>query len=245
MASARTRSGTVTLWFGLVGFAVLQAWFVHDKTDGIRPGIEEMPPPPDGTALKALAFGDEEFLFRYLSRWLQNVGDGGGRVRPLRDYDYDLIVGWLETLDSFDAYKSDYVHELAARYFGEVNIDPGRVRKIVQYLRLVGIRDPAHNWKWLVWSAHTARSLKDVDLLKGIARDLQSPELVNPDVPAWVRVLPVRLYHLADDDDDARDALAKTDPKDIESIARARKALDDAVRRGGRKAGSGEESGIQ
>lgn len=230
-------------WLPLMALAVVQAWFVHGLTRQMRPGIEEMPPPPTLMALKAMALGDEEFMFRYMGRWLQGVGDGGGRVRPLRVYDYDRVVNWLKALDAFDAERSDYVHALAAKYFGQVNIDPDRVRKIADYLRAVGEKDPAHRWQWLVWCGRAAHfPLKDPALTKAIAHDLQSPELNRPDIPAWVRVLPVRLYHQVGDEEDARAAAATISPEDIIEFNRERHALDEAIRRGGPSA-SAEDNG--
>ena len=207
------------LWTLILLFVATQIAFSFN-TRPLRAAIDEMPPPPTDRALKAMAFGDDEFLFRHLGRWLEYVGDGGGRVRPLREYDYDRVVGWLETLDKYDQDRSDYIHTLAAQYFGQVYIDPNRVRMILAYLRQAGLKDPVHNWKWLIWSAHTAnKPLKDKALLAAIAKDLQSPELKNPAVPAWVRLLPIRLYVRAGDEAGARDALAKADPADIAAVA--------------------------
>ena len=80
------------IWLALGALLAAQIWF-FEQTAGLRPAIEDMPPPPTETALKAIAFGDKEFLFRHLGRWLQGVGDGGGRLHPLRDFDYDDVVG--------------------------------------------------------------------------------------------------------------------------------------------------------
>lgn len=219
------------LWGILALFVAAQVWFAVG-TRHLRSAIEEMPPPPSAQGLRAMALGDTEFLYRHLGRWLEYVGDGGGRVRPLREYDYDRVVGWLQVVDDLDARRSDYIHVLAAQYFGEVNIDPGRVRKIVDYLRGMALADPVRNWRWLVWASRAARSpIKDPELLKAIAHDLQSPELKSPAVPAWVRALPIRLYHDAGDQADSQDAALHLSPEDRATLEAARKALLERMHR--------------
>jgi len=212
-----------------------QIWFASDHRN-LRHAIEEMPPAPSGPALKFMALGDDEFLFRHLGRWLEMVGDGGGRVRPLRDYDYDRVVAWMETLDELDRNRSDFIHEIAARYFGEItsSVDQGnaRLRKIVGYLRVVALHDPARFWRWLVWDAQKARKpINDPELIEMLARDLQSPELVNPLVPAWVRILPIKLYQVAGNQAAAQDALAKASPKDIAEVEEMRRRMAESFRK--------------
>jgi hypothetical protein len=228
------------LWGVILLFFAAQVWFVT-AIGGLRPVIDEIPPTPSEHSLKAMSFGDDEFLFRYMGRWLQFIGDGGGRIRPLHEYDYDRVVDWLAALDRLDDGRSDYGHELAARYFGEItpSVDPGftRLRKIVDFLRITALRDPAREWPWLVWAAHKARNpMNDSALTEALARDLQSPELKDKSVPAWVRVLPVQLYHAAGNDTAAREALAAVTPEDRKEVEAMREALERkmrAFRRGG------------
>lgn len=220
------------LWGLLMLLVAAQVWLAVGSRH-LRSAIEEMPPPPSAQALRAMALGDTEFLYRHLGRWLEYVGDGGGRVRPLREYDYDRVVGWLEVVDDLDARRSDYIHVLAAQYFGQVSIDPTRVRKIVDYLRGVALADPVKNWRWLVWASHQARKpINDPALMKAIAHDFQSPELKDPSVPAWVRAMPIRLYRDAGDEADSRDAAQNLSPKDRAEIQAARDALLERIRKG-------------
>ena len=223
------------LWIMIALFMVLQIGFARDHRH-LRVAIEEMPPPPTDRALTAMALGDKEYLFRQLGRWLEMVGDGGGRVRPLRDYDYDRVVGWLEALDRLNGNRSDLTHTIAARYFGAitsaVDTNHERLRKIFGYLRMAGLGDPAHFWPWLVWDADRARKpLADPYLIKMIARDLQSPELKNPQVPAWVRVLPVRLYTDAGDRPAAEQALGQISPEDKAEVEAERRHMFEETQR--------------
>lgn len=193
------------IWLLLAAFLSAQLIFAH-AVKPLRPAIEEMPYPLGGMALKALAFGDDQFVFRAVARWLQDVGDGGGRMRPLRDYDYDRVVGWLRRLDSLDD-RSDYAHVLAARYFGalvEPKAGPPRVKKIAEYLRQVALGDPAHRWSWLVWAAIAEQHMvKDRALGLTLANDAASLR-GNAAVPAWLPLIAIPLYRLAGDEAAAR-----------------------------------------
>ncbi|HEY1720147.1 MAG TPA: hypothetical protein VGG27_02795 [Magnetospirillaceae bacterium] len=240
-ASSETRNTlkyTRWLWGMFFLFLAAQIW-VSISTRNLRVAVDDMPSPPSVRSLKAMAFGDDEFLFRYLGRWLQFIGDGGGRIKPLRDYDYDRVVYWAEALDALDDNKSDYIHELMARYFGEITVavDPKseRLGKVVGYLHVVALNDPAHFWKWLVWVANKARNpMRDGPLIEAIARDLQSPELKTKAVPAWVRVLPVRLYLSIGERDKAQAVLDHITPEDRAEIEAQKRALDAAVAQGKR-----------
>lgn len=186
------------VWIPLIVFLLAQIGF-SNAVRPLRPAIEEMPFPLSDLGLKAVALGDDQFLFRYLARWLQDVGDGGGRVRPLVDYDYDRVVGWLRALDHLDD-RSDYSYLLAARYFGAV-MDPiggpPRIRKIVEYFHELGFADPGRHWPWLVWAATKAhRVVKDKALCGTIADDLVALR-ANPDVPSWLPLLASPLYRFA------------------------------------------------
>lgn len=188
------------VWIALFGFLGLQigySWVLLP----LRPAFEEIPFPLSDVGLKGIALGDEQFLFRFLARWLQDVGDGGGRLRPLRDYDYDRVVGWLKSLDRLDD-QSEYGHELAARYFGALTdptSGPVRVGKIAAYFRELALADPARHWRWLVWAATRAhRFVKDRDLSERIANDLIGLR-DNDQVPVWLPLLASPLYRFAGD----------------------------------------------
>ena len=182
------------IWLALLLLLSAQLMFAHHVRD-LRAGIDEMPYPLRGVALKTLAFGDDQFLFRAVARWLQDVGDGGGRVRPLRDYDYTRVVGWLQTLDKLDG-QSDYGYVLAAHYFGAVT-DIQKVAVIAEYFRTEGMTDPARRWTWLVWAvAQTIHRIKDQRLASSLAKDILSLR-GDSRVPDWLLLLVPGLYQTA------------------------------------------------
>jgi hypothetical protein len=189
-------------WVWLILFAALTMQIGTARwLRPLRPGIEEMPYPLGDQGLKGLSLGDDQFLFRALARWLQDVGDGGGRVRPLRDYDYDRVVGWLKALDGLDP-RSEYLYWLGSHYFGAIT-DPGKgpekVAKVVDYFRTAALADPEHRWSWLVWAAVKAHhTVKDKALMAKVAADLVSLK-GRSDIPAWLPLLAIPLYRAAGD----------------------------------------------
>ncbi|PKU26516.1 hypothetical protein [Telmatospirillum siberiense] len=194
------------LWIVLVALLCAQVGYARILRP-LRPAIEEMPFPLNEQGIKGLALGDDQFLFRVLARWLQDVGDGGGRVRPLIDYDYDRVVDWLKVLDRLDE-RSDYSFVLGASYFGSVmepNAGPSRVRKIALYFRERALADPARRWPELVWAGERARRIvKDRQLSELIAGDLSALR-DNPRVPAWLPLLAPPLYRFAGNNRAAED----------------------------------------
>lgn len=198
----------------LVFFALLSAQIVFaHQVRGLRAAIEEMPYPLSDMALKVFAFGDEQFLFRAVARWLQDVGDGGGRVRPLKDYDYDRVTDWLQILDNLDG-KSIYGYYLAAHYFGAVN-DNRKVVLIAKYFQRSAMADPARRWPWLVWAASRAQHpVRDAALAAALARDILSLRTV-PGVPDWLVLLVPGLYRSAGNDNAARGLEQSSEFKDL------------------------------
>lgn len=222
------RRAQALTWLLLSLFLAAQLAFAQ-AAKPLRARIEEMPYPPSPPALKLLAFGDDQFLFRALCRWLQDVGDGGGRVRPLRDYDYDRVVGWLRAADALDA-ESQYPYELATNYFGALSdpaTAPARVAKIVEYCREAALADPPRRWQWLVWAAaKTPLTVKDRGLAHLLATDFLAMR-DQAEVPPWLPLLAIPLYRFSGDLAAAHaletdPALAELRRQAVETLARQR-----------------------
>lgn len=132
-----------------------------------------LPDLPQDRAVDALAFGDSQFLFRYLALTLQNAGDNGGRVTPLKNYDYEKVVAWLELLDHLDV-QTHWTIAMSNGYFGQTqNTDD--VKPIVRYMQSHVAQDPAVKWPWLVNAINLARHRYKGDWLAlDVARQLAS-----------------------------------------------------------------------
>lgn len=171
----------------LLGLTVAAQVAFHAATREVTPPWDVLGPPPTPAALDLLAFGDHQVLYRWATLSLQNAGDGGGRVTPLTDYDYESVVGWLERLDALDP-QAQMVPALAAYYFGQTR-DRDDLRRIVQFLHAAAVHDPGHRWRYLAHAVVMARHrLHDLPLALDLAHTLA--DLPVADLPLWARQMP-------------------------------------------------------
>ena len=174
----------------------------HRERRAEWPGV---PPPPSLPIAPAMALGDPQLFYRAATFALQNMGEEGGRVTPLADYDYARLGAWLDLLDRLDP-KARYAPTLAAYYFGQTPDSEG-LRRIVAYLNRVGARDPARNWRWLAHATYLARHrLHDLPLALAVARHLAG--LPEGKVPLWVRQMPAFVLAEVGEREAARDLMA-------------------------------------
>jgi len=214
----------VSLSLCLVGLVALQI------VDGLhlrplRSAIEQMPSPPSAAALKAMAFGDDQFLYRAELSWLQEVGDGGGRLRPLREFDYGRVADWLRALDRLDP-QSDAMFQLGSAYFGAIS-DPKtastQLPPLIDYYAEGGMADPARRWHWLVWAAiKTQHVVKSPVMADRLVDDLLAVR-ANPDAPAWLPLLAPPLLRAVGETE--RAAALDADPDIVERRRKANEIL--------------------
>ena len=143
-----------------------------------------VPPAPKEQVAAFYGLGDETFAYRINALMLQNLGDTGGRVTMLRDYDYNSLSSWFFLQDKLDP-KSDFMPHLAAYYFGNVQ-EPEKYRPVLEYLKMVGARPEGIKWNWLYFAVYYARhKLNDLDKALELANVLAQTK--NPNVPDMVR----------------------------------------------------------
>ena len=171
------------------------SWGIRD----VRPTLGILPDLPEQAALDALAFGDRQFLFRYLALELQNAGDNGGRVTPLRNYDYDKVVDWLDLLEDLDL-TSHWPIAMANGYFGQTPKTED-VEPIIRYMQAHVAQEPERKWPWLVNGIYLARhrlrndwvaldvavQLASYDYDRMNSASLQMPMLVMDDLEQFGR----------------------------------------------------------
>lgn len=175
-------------------------WFVSSDVYARWAGV---PPVPSQTGSVMMALGDAEFSFRSGSLTLQNLGDGGGNVTPLKDYDYSKLGKWFWLLHDLDP-ASDHVPMTAAYYFGATRV-PSDVRVVVGYLAAVGQNPVGDKWRWLAHAVYLARHrLKDMDLALDLAYKLAKMQPVSGELPMWARQMPAFVLKARGDKEDAR-----------------------------------------
>jgi hypothetical protein len=148
-----------------------------------------VPPVPTRTGALMTTLGDAQFSFRMGALALQQLGDFGGRVTPIKDYDYQKLGGWFWLLDSLDP-ASDHVPRLAAYYFG-VTQSPADAAVLVAYLGTVGNSPVGEKWRWLAQAAYLARyKMHDLGLALDLAYKLSKLQPVSGELPGWARQMP-------------------------------------------------------
>lgn len=191
--------------------AALQAAF-WSQTRDLRAGWQGVPPPPPPEVARVLAFGDGQFLYRNATFALQNMGDEGGRVTPLKDYDYERLGRWFALLDEFDP-KSNYLPVLVGYYFSQSQ-NTEDVRVVVDYLTGIATRDPKRNWRWLAHAVYLARHrIGDMRLALDLAYRLAGLDVSG--LPIWTKQMPAFVLAEVGDKEAARDimeVILKTDP---------------------------------
>lgn len=165
----------------LFGMQVL-LWFF---TYRIKPSFMITPYPPTSMEIKALSFGDEQFLYRKLVFTLQNAGDKVGQTTNINNYDYNRIKRWFVALDKMDL-KSEYIPYMAAYYYSYVRKEENS-KMIAQYIVDYAKRDPQKHWRMLTTAAYiyfkkVANSNQEIQEIGDILVQQQN-------IPIWAKTL--------------------------------------------------------
>lgn len=187
----------------LVGVAALLNFLVWLASSDIYARWGGVPPAPSRQSSVIMGLGDQEFAYRFGAITLQNLGDSGGQITPLKDYNYQELAKWFTLLDQLDP-VSDHVPMLAAFYFGATLV-PKDVRVVYDYLARVGDNPRGQKWRWLVHAIFLARHrLDDLDLALDLAYKLAKMQPVDDTLPAWARQMPALVLSAKGDHDDAK-----------------------------------------
>lgn len=143
-----------------------------------------VPPVPKANSLIMGFLGDQQLAFRVSAMALQNYGSIG-QTESLKNYNYDMLGKWFSLLDTLDP-KASFVPYLAAYYYGAVP-DASKLKPVISYLEVVGMRPGEGHWRWLAEAAYLARHrMHDMDNALRIARELGS--IYDPQkMPNWTR----------------------------------------------------------
>ncbi len=154
---------------------------------GIQSQWTNVPPAPDDKYASAYGLGDASFAYRLNGIMLQNIGDTGGRVTSLKDYNYNDLSRWFFLQNQLDS-SSDYTPYLASYYFGSVQ-EPEKFRPVLDYLMSVGLQTSGEKWRWLAQGVYLARyKMKDLDKALEMAKILANTPYEK--APGWVRQMP-------------------------------------------------------
>lgn len=160
-------------------------------TRDYRPLWLDVPPAPSEKTSAGITLGDGQFAYRSYGVTMQNIGDVGGRVTPLRDLNYDMLTKWFDVLDALDP-KSNFMPMLVAYYFSATD-NPDQLDGPIAYLRKVGLREAGHykKWRWLVSAIYLAKhKQKDFDKALSMAHELSALQDQDIALPSWAKNMP-------------------------------------------------------
>ena len=151
-----------------------------------------VPPVPSEISAVSSTLGDKQFASRVISMMIQNLGSTGGRITPIKDYDFEKLGGWFMLNHSLDP-NANIIPFMAAYYFGSSQ-DPPKIRPVIDYLRVAGNSTEGEKWRWLAQAIYLSRfKLKDLNLAIEMSEELAALE--KQDMPAWTRHLKVSVLN--------------------------------------------------
>jgi hypothetical protein len=188
---------------GLALAQVVVSYFIRNL-DARR---DYLAPVPSEAAQDAMAFGDHQFLHRMFALEVQNAGDTGGRIVPIKNYDFGRVVGWLEVLERLDP-RSSFAIGMADGYFGQTQ-DVHNVAPVVRFMMRDVAINPPQKWRWLYGAIYLARHrLRDDNLGLEVARQLASYDFEGID--PWASMTPAFILEDAGDYRGAIDVVRET-----------------------------------
>lgn len=168
---------------------------VYERWSGV-------PPVPTRSGAITMTLGDPQFSYRTLALTLQNLGDVGRDVTPLKDYNYPELGKWFRLLFSLDP-VSDHVPMIAAYYFGATKV-PKDVAVVVDFLSIAGAIPVGDKWRWLAHAVYLAQHrMYNLDLALKLAYELaKMPN--SGEMPQWARQMPAFVLQKKGDREAAR-----------------------------------------
>jgi hypothetical protein len=161
---------------------------------------------PTKNGARMMTLGDTQFAYRFGAITLQNLGDGGGRVTPIKDYDFPMLGKWFWLLNELDP-ASNHVPMVASFYFGATPI-PKDVAVVVNYLAQVGQNPIGNKWRWLAHAVYLAQyRMDDQNLALDLAYKLTRMQPVGDNLPIWARQMPAQVLKKIGEKDAARNMM--------------------------------------
>ena len=156
---------------------------IWTETSKILPRLDIIEDAPHIAEARIEALGDSQLAFRTLAFSLQNSGDSFGRFTALKNYDFEVVAGWLHLLDKLDA-KSNYTPSIASYYYSNTQRKEDN-KYIVEYLNSHYDTDPKNKWWWLTQAVSIANfKMKNKELALKYAKKLAQSEA---EIPLWAR----------------------------------------------------------
>ena len=151
-------------------------------------GAQALQDPPSLIELRLASLGESVMASRLTMLYLQSFDIQPGIIIPYRDLDYKKVEDWLEVSQDLDE-RDAYPLFAASGLYLEVN-DPGRKRRMLDFIYREFLKNPEARWPWLARGVLAAKyGLHDLPLAFNYAEALGKAS----NLPAWAREMPVFL----------------------------------------------------
>lgn len=171
----------------MLAFAVLLNIGFWLSVRGEQAKWGNVPPAPPQSSAASSGLGDYGLAYRSIGLMLQNLGDTGGRVTSLQDYDYNMLTSWFFIQHHLDP-RSDYTPYLAAYYYSATQA-PKAYYPVLDYLEKAGLSTQGEKWRFLAHAVYLARFvIEDQERALALANKLAAHP--KTDLPAWTRQMP-------------------------------------------------------
>jgi len=219
------------LWLFLAAALSAQvAWQAMQRP--AAPAAVDLPPAPTAGALRLASLGEPEAAARVFMLYLQAFDLGGTNSLPYRELDYERLIGWLRAILALDP-RSEYPLFSAARLYAEVS-DPGKSRRMLEFIHDEYLKDPNRRWQWLAHAALVAKHrLKDLALARRYAATLDRHTTAGH-VPLWAKQMEIFILEDMGEVEAARIMLGGllesgtvTDPAELRFLHERLRALED------------------
>lgn len=187
VASSKLRS---SFWvFGLFAALIFMNVTLWASVRSEKIIWDNVPPTPSVQGALWGALGDKQLAYRSYGITVQNIGDTGGKITNLAEYDYEALGRWFRLAHQLDP-DSSFMPFLAGYFFGAIRGHPDKLPPIIDYLELASGDGAGQKWRFLGQAAFLARfKMNDLDRALELANRLASFD--NPDMALWAKQMPV------------------------------------------------------
>lgn len=148
-----------------------------------------LPAAPAATVLKLVGLGDPLPVAHFAALYLQAFDNQPGVSIPYRDLDYFRVEAWLERILDLDP-AGQYPLLMASQLYAQVP-DPGKQRRMLEFVYRRFFEDPGRRWRWLAHAAIVAKHrLGDPSLALKYAQAIAAHSR-NRNIPSWASQMPI------------------------------------------------------
>lgn len=164
-----------------LGGQILTSLFAESS----RTSAEDLSAPPPLYALQLAGFGDPVPVGKLLMLYVQAFDLRASNPIPYQALDYNALTGWLGRILQLDQ-TGQYPLHAASRIYALVQ-DPGKTRKMLEFIYTEFHIDPNRRWPWLAEAAVIAKhQLHDLPLAQRYAAAVQQ-NATGSNVPLWAK----------------------------------------------------------